>query len=109
MAGAVPPGACRGVQGASTRSGELLRLSPRGPAFDDVGVVCAARGARWVAAGYEGEARVTLWDARTGALLPPIELPPFEHATVIAFCDARSEVLVGTNGGRVLRYRLDGD
>jgi hypothetical protein len=41
-------------------------------------------------------------------LLPPIELPRFEHATAIALCEARAEVLVGTNGGRVLRYRLDG-
>jgi WD40 repeat protein len=89
-------------------TGELLHLARRGPAFDDVTVVCAAVGARWVAAGYESEPRVTLWDARTGVLLPPIELPRFEHATAIALCEARAEVLVGTHGGRVLRYRLDG-
>ncbi len=87
-------------------TGKLLRLAPSGYAF--MTAACATVGERWVAAGYSLESRVTLWDARTGALLPPIELPIFEHATAIAVCDARSELLVGTNGGRVLRYRLDG-
>lgn len=88
-------------------TGALLPLRPRPPAFDDVQVRCAAAGARWVAAGYEREERVTLWSARTGELLAPIELPPFEHATALAVCEDAGELLVGTNGGRVLRYRID--